>query len=124
LTPERIPPILERVKRVMWIEDKSGGLAGPARIGWCEFEPKRRRVSYRGRRFNSLKGRGYKANYYDAETRARYWISGCHKDGGDALYNTTVEIDEDALEEYWVRIRGQPENVAVRSFRARGKHGS
>ena len=40
----------------------------------------------------------------------------------DALYNTTVEVDDDALEEYWVRIRERPEDVGVRKFRARGKH--
>jgi hypothetical protein len=32
------------------------------------------------------------ANYYDVETREHYWISGCKKDGTDALYSTIVEV--------------------------------
>ena len=40
----------------------------------------------------------------------------------NALYNTHVEIDEEVLEEYWVEIRGLPENVGISSFTAQGKH--
>ena len=110
------------MKRMMWIEDKSTGLAGPARIGWVEIRNGGTKLVYKGQTFLSLRGRGFKANYYDVETKAEYWISGCHRDGMDALYNTTVEVDDDALEEYWVRIRKRPEDVGVRKFRARGKY--
>ncbi len=107
----------------MWIEHKTGdGLAGPARIGWVKVSEKGKRLDYGSKRFRTLSGQGFKANYFDIDTRDEYWISGCRKDGRDALYNTTVEIDEDALEEYWVNIRKQPENKNVRQIAAQGKY--
>jgi hypothetical protein len=42
------------------------------------------------------------------ETGQEYLISGCHKDGRDALYNTDVEIDEDVRVEYWTEIGSNP----------------
>jgi len=44
------------------------------------------------------------------------------KDGRNALYSTEVEVDEDALEEYWVHIRNEPKKKSVRRFRATGKY--
>lgn len=106
----------------MWIEHKVGdGLAGPARIGWVKVSDKGKRLDYGSQRFRSLRGDGFKSNYYDFDTLDEYWISGCRKDGRDALYNTTVEIDEDALEEYWVNIRKQPESKNIRRIVAQGK---
>jgi hypothetical protein len=110
------------MKRVMWIEDKSGGLAGPARIGWVEIKNRGKKLIYKGKTFLSLRGRGFKSNFYDVDTKDQYWISGCRRDGRDALYNTSVEVDDDALEEYWVRIRNRPEEVDTRRFRAQGKY--
>lgn len=78
-------------------------------------------IYYQGKTFYSLRGQGFKANYADDETGEEYWISGCHKNGKDALYDTDVEIDEDVLEEYWNDIRGLPDNVSIRRFRALGK---
>ena len=92
----------------MYIEDKSDGLSGPARIGRVQFSQTGKTLHYRGRTFKSLKGRGFKANYFDVETRAEFWISGCKKRGGDTLYGGTIEIDDDVREEYWVTIRGLP----------------
>lgn len=110
------------MKRVMWIELKVGrGLVGPARIGWVKVSEKGKRLDYGSQRFRSLRGDGFKSNYYDIDTHEEYWVSGCRKDGRDALYNTTVEIDEDALEEYWVNIRKQPQNRDVRRMFAQGK---
>ena len=109
------------MKRVMWIEHKVG-LAGPARIGWIKVSDKGKRLDYGGQAFRTLRGSGFKSNYYDIETHEEYWISGCRKDGRDALYNTTVEIDEDALEEYWVNIRKQPEKRSIRQMSAMGKY--
>ena len=108
--------------RVMWIEDKSSGLAGPARIGWVNVCKGGRRLEYRDQVFRTLKGQGFKSNYYDVETGAHYWISGCRKDGRDALYGTDVTVDADALDEYWLVIRKQPDNRDVRRFRASGKY--
>lgn len=111
------------MKRVMWIEHKVGdGLAGPARIGWVKVSDNGKRLDYGGRTFRTLRGRGFKSNYYEIETNDEYWISGCRKDGRDALYNTSVEIDEEALEEYWVNIRKQPENLSIRKMYAVGKY--
>jgi hypothetical protein len=60
----------------------------------------------------SGKGHGFKANYFELETREHYWVSGPKKDGTDRLYGERlpIEIDEDVREEYWTTIRGEPEN--------------
>ncbi len=112
------------MKRIMWIENKSdgNGLSGPARIGKVSFSKSGKSIKYNGKTFQSLKGSGYKANYYELESGDEFWISGCRKDGKDALYNTEVEIDEDILEEYWLKIRNQPQNIKMRRFRATGKY--
>ena len=100
----------------MYIEDKSGGLLGPARIGRVSFSKTGRTIYYRGRSFQSLKGLGFKANYYDVETGDHFWVSGPKRDGGDALYggSTPIEIDDDVRVEYWRDIRRQPEKVTSR----------
>ncbi len=109
----------------MWIEYKGErkGLVVPARIGWAKVKDGGKRIDYKEQTFRTLSGQGFKANFYDMKTEEHYWISGCRKDGGNALYSTIVEIDEDALEEYWVNIRKKPENLKVKKFRARGKYG-
>ena len=106
----------------MWIEYKGDGIVGPARIGWVKISDKGKRVDYENQSFRSLRGQGFKSNYYYSVTHEEYWISGCHRDGRDALYSTNVEIDYDALEEYWVNIRKQPENKKITSFRAPSKY--
>src|ERR1700686_4008209 len=108
--------------RIMYIEAKGDALAGPARIGRVQFSKTRKSVHYTGRTFQTLGGNGFKANYFDAETGEHYWISGCKKDGSDALYSTMVAIDEDAREEYWLTIRNRPDLKSERSFKAVGKH--
>lgn len=110
------------MKRVMWIEFKGSNLSGPAKIGWVEVFDKGKRLDYGDQTFRTLRGRGFKSNYYDVETREEYWISGCRKDGRDALYGTSAEIDEDALEEYWINIRKLPQNKAVAQISAPGKY--
>ncbi len=59
--------------RIMYVEDKSEGLEGPARIGRVFFSKSGKTLYYRGKKFRSLKG-GYKANYFDVETGDEYWI--------------------------------------------------
>ncbi|MDQ6878059.1 MAG: hypothetical protein M3082_10260 [Candidatus Dormibacteraeota bacterium] len=63
-----------------------------------------------------------KANYVDPATGDQYWISGCHKDGKDALYSTTVEIDEDVRLEYWTKIRNEPEQSHISTMKVPGKY--
>lgn len=96
--------------RIMYIERKAGELTGPARIGRVSFSKTGKSLYYRGQTFQSLKGYGFKANYFDVATGDDYWISGCRKDGADRLYGERqpVEIDDDVREEYWLVIRGQP----------------
>src|SRR5262245_25676858 len=95
--------------RIMYIENKAGGLTGPSRIGRVTYSKTGATIYYREKEFRSLKGYGFKANYRDVETREEYWISGPRKDGKDALYETNVSpvIDSDVAVEYWSHIRGQ-----------------
>ena len=92
--------------RIMYIEDKSGGLEGDAVIGRVFFSKTGKTLYYRGLRFKSLTGSGFKANYYETETGNQYWISGPRKDQQDRLYggNMGVAIDADVLEEYRAMI--------------------
>ncbi len=98
----------------MYIEGKGDdGLTGHARIGRVTFSKRGRTIYYAGRAFQSLKGAGFKANYYDVESGEYYWISGPKKDGLDRLYGEAwpVEIDDDVREEYWITIRGRPSRI-------------
>lgn len=116
-------PTRDRPSRsaIMYIEEKTD-ITGPARIGRVTFSRTRGTLYYRDQRFQSLKGDGFLANYYDVETDDEYWISNCRRDGCDALYPGVVQIDEDAREEYWLKIREQPDMVNKSSFRSEGKH--
>jgi hypothetical protein len=97
----------------MYIELKVDGLTGPARIGRVSFSKTGRTIYYRGKSFQSLKGSGFKANYFDVETGDRYLISGPKKDGSDRLYRERmpVEIDDDVRIDYWTNVRGEPERA-------------
>lgn len=101
------------MKRIMYIEDKSGELDGSGRIGWVEMSRSTRSYTYAGRRFLKTKS-GYKYNCIEEETGAHYWISGPKKNGGDKLYGGVIAIDEDARVEYWTEIRGQPQSVHLK----------
>ena len=106
--------------RIMYVECKSEGAAGPTRIGRVTFSKTGCTLRYQDREFQPL--RGYKANYFDIATGQEYWISGCKKAGDDTLYPGVVEIDEDVREESWLRIRNRPDCVHLLSFRSEGKY--
>ncbi len=108
--------------RIMYIEYKGDELSGPGRIGRVTFSQAGKTLYYRGKALKSLKGKGYKANYFDVETGEHYWVSGCKKVGDDTLYPGTIEIDEEVREEYWLQIRRRRECVKQTSFRSEGKH--
>ncbi|QDT88574.1 1-deoxy-D-xylulose-5-phosphate synthase [Gimesia algae] len=95
--------------RIMYVEDKSDGLEGEARIGRVYFSKSGKTLYYRGRRFQSLKGTGFKANYRDVESDAEFWISGPRKDQNDRLYGgfRNVIIDEDVKADYLTYISGK-----------------
>ncbi len=98
-------------ERIMYIENKTHSLSGEAQVGRVRFSKTGKTLYYNGRTFQSLKGSGFKANYYDVETGEQFWISGCKKDGSDRLYGERipVKIDADVREEYWTRIRALPQ---------------
>lgn len=94
--------------RIMYLEDKSNGLEGDARIGRVYFSKTGKTLYYQGRRFQSMKGDGFKSNFYDMDNGDEFWISGPRKDRNDRLYGGSrgVEIDEDIKEEYFKLING------------------
>ncbi len=97
----------------MYIERKAGNLTGTARIGRVTFSKTGKTLYYRGKKLQSLKGNGFKANFYDLATGEDFWISGCKKDGTDRLYGERlpIKIDDDVREEYWLKIRELPAKV-------------
>ena len=102
--------------RIMYIEFKGDELEGEARIGRVTYSKTGKTIYYRGKSFQSLKGAGYKANYYDRDTGETYWISGPKVRGGDRLYGSPgVAIDEDVRVEYWLTIRKAPSQVNDRT---------
>jgi len=94
--------------RIMYIEDKSDGLIGPARIGRVTFSKTGGTLYYQGRSFQRV--RGFKHNYEDVNTGDPFWISGPKRNGEDSLYHSSIptEIDDDVRGEYWRDIRQQP----------------
>lgn len=95
--------------RIMYIENKTDGLVGLARIGRITYSKTGKTIGYRVKQLGSLRGTGFKANFWDQSTGDEYWISGCKKNGSDSLYSNEVFIDEDVREEYWISIRNRPD---------------
>ena len=54
--------------RIMYIESKAEGLVGAERIGRVTFSKSGRSVYYEGKTFQSLRGQGFKSNYFDVDT--------------------------------------------------------
>ena len=71
--------------RIMYIEDKSGGLVGPCRVGRVAFSKTGSTLRYDGRSFQSLKGYGFKANFIDIEIGQQFLDFGAAKEGGWTL---------------------------------------
>lgn len=93
--------------RIMYIESKADGLEGPAVIGRVYFSKSGKTLYYKGLQFQSLKGAGYKANYFEKSSGDHYWISGPRKDENNRLYggNKDVQIDDDVRSEYKLLIQ-------------------
>lgn len=101
--------------RIMYLEDKSKGLNGPARIGRVRVSKTGETLYYAGRTFQALRNSGLKANFSDSETGQPFWIAKARKGGDDRLYKGAGEpptIDEDVREEYWRDVRGVPDPAA------------
>jgi hypothetical protein len=89
--------------RIMYIEDKTAGLNGPARTGRVTLSKSGQSLHYGGRTFQRLGGHGFKVDYVDVETGDHFWISGPRKDGRDRLYDGStkpIDIDDDVTDEY------------------------
>ena len=96
--------------RIMYIENKGDdGILGVGHIGRVYFSKSGKSLYYKGKRFASLKGRGFKSNYYDVDSGEHYWISGFKKNQSDKLYggNKGVKIDDDIRDEYLEIIRSK-----------------
>lgn len=101
--------------RIMYLEDKSKGLNGPARIGRVRLSKTGETLYYAGRTFQALRNSGLKANFSDSETGQPFWIAKARKGGDDRLYKGAGEpptIDDDVAEEYWRDVRGLPDPAA------------
>jgi hypothetical protein len=108
-TPDQLPAEFRLARsRIMYVECKGAGLEGPARVGRVYFSKTGKTLYYRGLRFRSLKGRGFKANYRELVSGDEYWISGPRRDRDDRLYGGSrgVHIDEDVRVEYQSYLRG------------------
>ena len=98
-------------KRNMYIEQKTDGRAplherGPAVIGEVTFNKSGKRIFYKGKTFQRVRGFNY--NHRCLEDGNGYWISGVKKKGTDRHWagGGEVEIDEDVkdrLEGYWAQ---------------------
>jgi hypothetical protein len=101
--------------RIMYVEDKSKGINGPARIGRVVSSKSGETLHYAGQSFKALRHSGLKANFEDSVTGKPYWIARARKDGADRLFKGAGDppvIDDDAREEYWRDIRGLPDPAA------------
>jgi hypothetical protein len=94
--------------RIMYLESKA---SDEAHIGRVTFSKTGQTVYYRGRTFQKIPGGGISANYREDSTGVEFWISGPKKDGKDRLFRQRVPvgIDEDVRDEYWSKIRKQPD---------------
>ena len=109
------------VKRLMYLESKSQAVGGRGRIGWVERPAVSRVYHYAGKVLRiSTDGR---YNCFDAGSGERYLVADPKSNGSDKLYGGFVDIDEDAREEYWLRVRNRPDCVELLSFQAESRRG-
>ena len=90
-------------EKLIYVELKSGySDDGPAWIGRAEYSKSGRTIDFNGQAFQSAKGAGVGANYYDVESRDEYWISGVKKNESDRHWagKGMVQIDEECVEAF------------------------
>ena len=89
--------------RMMYVEHKSHqNDKGSAWIGRVFFSKTGRTLYFNGMAFQSLKGSGGYANYYEMESGEEYWISGVKKSGGDRHWagSGIIAVGRDVVDEY------------------------
>jgi hypothetical protein len=72
---------------LLTFQRKGEGIVGPAKIGRVTYSKTGSLIHYGDHTFETLRVYSFKANFFDVETSEHYWISGCKKDGRDALYS-------------------------------------
>jgi len=81
---------------------------GPSWIGWVEFNRTFKTARYRGRELRRWPGL-FDANFFDVETKEKFWLSGPKRDRSDTRYGpSTTEVDEDARDTYYAFLAGAP----------------
>lgn len=105
---------------IKYVELKTDGVRGVARIARVELSKTERTVYYDGRTLIALAGHSAKANFRDEDTDEEFWISSPRRDGSDSLVAGVVEIDDDVREEYWLEIRRLPSRIGDRTYRSPG----
>lgn len=108
-------------KNIMYIEEKTNGLHGKARIGLVTLSRTGKTLYYKNQVFQKARGIPLKANYYDEDTFQDYWISQPKRDGNDSLFSQMVSIDEDIREQYWIEVRKLPSQKNKHTYRSIGK---
>jgi len=86
--------------RIMYIQLKTGydTDAGPSWIGWVRFTKTWRTAYFRGRTLVRVTGTAhanFDANFYDAESGEKFWISGPKRDQTDGRYGHQKPVVED-----------------------------
>ena len=96
--------VLRKMKsKLLYVELKSGySDDGPAWIGKGSYSKSGRTIYFNGQAFQSMKGAGVGANYYDLETTEEYWISGVKKNETNRHWagSGLVQIDREVVEEF------------------------
>ena len=95
--------MLKMNRPLIYVELKTGcGDRGPAYIGFGEYSKSRKTVYFNDQAFQSCKGRGIGANFYDLESEDEYWISGVKNKGGDrhSAGGGIISVDQDALQDF------------------------
>ena len=105
----------------MYLESKSQAVGGRGRIGWVERLHSCRVYRYGGKVLRMSASGRY--NCYDAGSGEHYLVAEPKPNGSDKLHGGCVDIDEDAREEYWLRVRNRPDCVALTSFQAEARRG-
>ena len=89
--------------KLLYVEHKSGfSDNGPAWIGKGTYSKSGRTIYFNGQAFQSMKGAGIAANYYDLETADEYWISGVKKNETNRHWagHGLIQIDRAVVGEF------------------------
>lgn len=105
----------------MYLESKSQAVGGRGRIGWVERSISCRVYHYEGKVLRISASGCY--NCFDAGSGECYLVAPPKGNGHDKLHGGFVDIDDDAREEYWLRIRNRPDCVDLASFQAESRRG-